>query len=94
MTIEIKKRKKETVIRVTGVLDDVTAPALEKAISDIAKNTTIIILDLNGIDEISGEGLLALLKARKEMKEKGSLRLTGVCESVMQVIETTGGHLY
>ena len=90
MTIEIKKRNNEAVIKVVGVLDNVTADALEKAISSSARNTSVIVLDLNGIEHISNEGLLVILGARKKMKEIGELRLTGVCESVMQVLEATG----
>ena len=90
MTIEIKKKNKEAVIKVLGVLDDITSKALEKAIIDSAKNTPNIILDLNGIKDISNEGLTVLLGARKKIKKTGSLRLTGVCESVMQVLESSG----
>ena len=90
MTIEIKKRDKETVIRVVGVLDDVTVASLEKTIDDRAKRCASIVLDLNNIEEISGTGLRALIKIRERIKEKSSLRLTGVCESVMQVLEASG----
>lgn len=87
MTIDIKKRKNETVIRVIGVLDAITAPALEKTINNSAKNSSSIILDLNSVDEISGEGLQIILGVKKNMEREGSLQFTGVCESVMQLIE-------
>ena len=35
MTIEIKKKNNEAVIKVLGVLDDITSKALEKAIIDL-----------------------------------------------------------
>lgn len=87
MTIVIKKKDKEAVIEVGGVLDEITAKALEKAINDSAKSTPSIVLDLNGIEDISKEGIMVLLKARKEMRSIGSLKLAGICESVMQIIE-------
>lgn len=87
MTIIIKKKDKEAVIEVGGVLDKTTAKALEKAINDSAKSTSRIVLDLNGIEDISKEGIMVLLKARKEMRSIGSLKLAGICESVMQIIE-------
>ena len=87
MTIVIKKKGKDTFIEVGGVLDKFTAGALENAINDSAKSTKSIVLDLNGIEHISEEGLYVILGARRKMKSFGSLRLTGVCESVMQVLE-------
>ena len=87
MTIVIKRKDKETFIEVGGVLDKFTVGALENAIYDSAKSTPSIVLDLNGIEHISVEGLHTILGARKRMNASGSLRLTGVCESIMQVIE-------
>ena len=88
MTIEIKKRNDEAVIKITGVLDEITAKALEKTIDDSAKTTPKIILDLHGIENITSEGLLILLSTRKKIKKVGSLKLRGVCENVVRVIET------
>jgi anti-anti-sigma factor len=87
MTIVIKKKDKETFIEVGGVLDEITAGALENAIYDSAKSTKSIVLDLNGIEHISEKGLHIILGARKRINEVGSLRLAGACESVMQVLE-------
>lgn len=87
MTIEIKKVNNEAVIRIIGVIDAITAPALSKAIRESAKSTPIITLDLNGMDSISSEGLSVIMGARKKMRGTGSLKLTGVCESVMQLFE-------
>ena len=87
MTIEIKKRNDETVIKIIGVLDEITAKALEKTIDDSAKATSKIILDLHGIENITSEGLLILLSTRKKIKKVGSLKLKGVCENVVRAIE-------
>lgn len=87
MTIVIKRKDKETFIEVGGVLDKITSCALERAIYDSAKSTSSIVLDLNGIEHISEEGLHVILGARRKMKAVGSLRLTGACESVMQSLE-------
>lgn len=90
MTIVIKKRKNETVISVVGVLDDVTAPAFEKTVSDSAKSSANIVLDLKGVDRISDAGLRTLIETRERINSSGSLWLTGACESVMQSLEVTG----
>ena len=39
---------------------------------------------------ISSAGLRVLLSAQKKMQKIGSMKLTGVCESVMDVFEMTG----
>lgn len=90
MTVEIKKRNKEALIKISGVLDKTTAESLERTIASSAKSAPSIVLDLNGIEHITSEGLFVLLKIRREIKSVGSLRLTGVCESVMQIIEASG----
>lgn len=77
MTIEIKKRKNETVIKVAGIIDDVTSQALEKTVIERVKASPNITIDLKGTKEISDVGL----SIRRRVKEVGSLKLTGVCES-------------
>ena len=89
MKIEIRKENNEATILVAGILDASTAPALSRTIKASAKSTPSIILDLNGVEHISSEGLSVILGARKRMKGMGSLRLTGVCESVIEAIEAT-----
>ena len=90
MTIEIKKNAKETTIEITGRLDTITAPVLEKTISENLNGMQSLILDLKGLEYISSAGLRVLLGAQKKMQKIGSMKLTGVCESVMEVFEMTG----
>jgi anti-sigma B factor antagonist len=90
MTIEIKKNAKETTLEVVGRLDTITAPVLEKTISENIGDTQILILDFKGLEYISSAGLRVLLGAQKKMKNNGSMKLIGVCEEVMEVLEMTG----
>ena len=90
MTIEIKKRAKETTVEVVGRLDTITAPVLENTVNDIVGHTKTLILDLKGLEYISSAGLRVLLGAQKKMQKNGSMKLTCVCESVMEVLEMTG----
>ena len=90
MTIEIKKNNKEMTVVVVGRLDTITAPALEKTVSENIESIESLILDLNGLEYISSAGLRVLLGAQKKMKTKGSMKLIGVCEEVMEVLEMTG----
>ena len=90
MTIEIKKNEKETIIEVVGRLDTITAPALDKTINENIGDTKNLVLDVKGMEYISSAGLRVLLTAQKKMQKIGSMKVTGVCEEVMEVFEITG----
>lgn len=90
MTIEIKKNQQETVIEITGRLDTITAPALDKTINEDLGDTKNLVLDVKGMEYISSAGLRILLAAQKKMQKIGSMKVTGVCEAVMEVFEMTG----
>ena len=90
MTIEIKRNAEETVIVIVGRLDTTTAPVLDKTISDDLGDTTKLVLDLKGLEYISSAGLRVLLSAQKKMQKIGSMKVTNVCETVMEVLEMTG----
>ena len=90
MTIEIKKNNRETVIEIVGRLDTITAPALDKAIAEDIGDTKNLVLDVKGMEYISSAGLRVLLSAQKKMQKIGHMKVTGVCEAVMEVFEMTG----
>ena len=90
MTMEIKKNAEATVIEVVGRLDTTSAPALEKAINEDIGDAKNLVLDLKGVQYISSAGLRVLLGAQKKMQKIGSMKVTGVCEAVMEVLEMTG----
>ena len=90
MTIEIKKSANETIIEVVGRLDTITAPVLEKTIGENIGGIESLILDFKGLEYISSAGLRVLLGTQKKMQRVGSMKLTGVCDDVMEVLEMTG----
>ena len=90
MTIEIKKNTEETIIEIVGRLDTITAPALDKTINEDIGDTKNLVLDVKGMEYISSAGLRVLLTAQKKMQKIGSMKLTNVCEDVMEVFEMTG----
>jgi anti-sigma B factor antagonist len=90
MTIEIKKNATETIIEIVGRLDTITAPALDKTINEDIGDTKNLVLDVKGLEYISSAGLRVLLGAQKKMQKIGSMKVTGVCEEVMEVFEMTG----
>ena len=90
MTIEIKRNEKETIIELVGRLDTITAPALDKTISDDIGDTKNLVLNLKNLEYISSAGLRVLLSAQKKMQKIGSMKVVNVCEEVMEVFEMTG----
>jgi len=90
MTIEIKKTQEETIIEIVGRLDTITAPALDKTITEDIGDTKNLVLDVKGMEYISSAGLRVLLAAQKKMQKIGSMKVKGVCEEVMEVFEITG----
>jgi anti-sigma B factor antagonist len=90
MTIEIKRNSEETIIELAGRLDTTTAPALDKTINNDVEGTTKLVLDFKSLEYISSAGLRVLLSAQKRMQKSGSMKVTNVCEEVMEVFEMTG----
>ena len=90
MTFEIKKNNQETIIEIVGRLDTITAPALDKTINEDIGDTKNLVLDVKGMEYISSAGLRVILAAQKKMQKIGSMKVTGVCEEVMEVFEMTG----
>ena len=90
MTIEIKKTAVETTIRIAGRLDTISAPTLDKTINEEIGDTKNLILDMKSLEYISSAGLRVLLGAQKKMQKIGSMKVTNVCEEVMEVFEMTG----
>ena len=90
MTIEIKRNAEETTIELVGRLDTTTAPALDKTINEDIAETKHLVLNLKGLEYISSAGLRVLLGAQKKMQKIGSMKVTHVRETVMEVFEMTG----
>ena len=90
MTMEIKKNTAETMIRISGRLDTITAPTLDKTINEEIGDTKNLILDMKGLEYISSAGLRVLLGAQKKMQKIGSMKVLNVCEELMEIFEITG----
>ena len=90
MTIEIKRNAEETILELAGRLDTTTAPALDKTIGNDIEGTRSLVLNFKNLEYISSAGLRVLLSAQKKMQKNGSMKVTNVCEEVMEVFEMTG----
>ena len=90
MKVNAEKNNGTVVLKIEGRLDTTTAPSLEKVINDSLTDISELVLDLKELVYVSSAGLRVLLSAQKKMNKLGSMKLTGVCDDVMEVFEMTG----
>jgi anti-sigma B factor antagonist len=88
MKIDFTKNNGTLTVALDGRLDTTTAPELEKFLGENCADTTALVLDCEKLAYISSAGLRVLLAAQKKLK--GAMKLTNVCELVMEVFEMTG----
>ena len=88
MKIDFKKNGGELTVTIDGRLDTITAPELESFLVNNYEGTNALTFDCEKLVYISSAGLRVLLTAHKRMK--GAMKLTGVSELVMEVLEMTG----
>ncbi len=76
---------------VEGRVDTNTSPQLQQAILNAFQKNKNVVLDFLNVPYISSAGLRALLIGQKTASSKGgSMKLTNVCETVMEILNVTG----
>lgn len=90
MTINKTKNGQALTLAVEGRLETITAPTLEAVIKSELDDVTDLTIDFSKLDYISSAGLRVLLTAQKTMNRKGTMKLTGVNETVMEIFDITG----
>ena len=88
MKIDFNKNNGDLNIALDGRLDTATAPEFEGFLSENCDGVNAIIIDCEKLTYVSSAGLRVLLSAQK--KSKGKVKLTNVCELVMEILEMTG----
>ncbi len=90
MTINLEQKNETMTLHLEGRLDTITSPELEGVINALPSEVSVLILDMKELTYVSSAGLRVLLVAQKKMNRIGSMKLTGVCAEVMDVLEMTG----
>ena len=90
MTIEKKINGEALTLIVSGRLDTQTAPELEKELDSVLADIKELTFDFANLEYVSSAGLRVILKAQKAMNTQGSMKLTGVNDSIMEVFDITG----
>jgi len=76
-------------VYIQGKVNTVTAPDLDKELSDLT-GVTELILDLKDLELITSAGLRVLLNAQCIMDEQGKMVVKNVNEDVHEVFVLTG----
>ena len=90
MTIEKKINGEAVTLIVSGRLDTQTAPELETELDSVLEGLKELTFDMTNLEYVSSAGLRVILKAQKAMNAQGSMKLTGVNDSIMEVFDITG----
>ena len=90
MTIEKKINQNAVTLTVSGRLDTQTAPELEAELDASLPGVSELTFDMTNLEYVSSAGLRVILKAQKTMNTQGSMKLTGVNDSIMEVFDITG----
>ena len=90
MTIEKKINNDAVTLIVSGRLDTQTAPELENELDNILSGLKELTFDMTNLEYVSSAGLRVILKAQKAMTAQGSMKLTDVNDSIMEVFDITG----
>jgi anti-anti-sigma factor len=86
LVVEFERRPDGGVrLRVSGKLEQATAPLLDGVLHALRAEATPVVLDLEGVDHIDGRGLDMLLTAEMEARRTGSwVEVVGVRESLRE----------
>lgn len=90
MQIDQLKEGSTLTMKVSGRLDTMTAPQLEREITGHLDGITEFIMDFTDLEYISSAGLRVLLVTSKMMKGKGRFVIRNINETVREIFEVTG----
>ena len=91
MSLTIKKIDEETpVLVLEGRLDTITAPELEKEISELSDEVNGLVIDMEKLEYVSSAGLRVILKAYKALSSKDGLKIINASDDIKEVFNITG----
>jgi anti-anti-sigma factor len=77
-------------VSVQGRMDTITAPELLKRFQEAGSGIRAIHIDVSRMSYVSSAGLRVLLMMFKSLQDKDGFEMTGVSETVREILETTG----
>ncbi|MBQ3466111.1 MAG: STAS domain-containing protein [Firmicutes bacterium] len=90
MTINKEIQDKTMTLKLAGRLDTTTSPELEEELKASLDGIEDLRMDFSELEYISSAGLRILLAAQKTMNKQGTMSITGVNDTIMEIFEITG----
>ena len=90
MTINKEIQDKTMSLKLAGRLDTTTSPELEEELKASLDGIEDLRMDFSELEYISSAGLRILLAAQKTMNKQGTMSITGVNDTIMEIFEITG----
>ena len=90
MTITKTVNGSEATLKVDGWLDTQASPDMQQELDALEPGIDSLVLDFADLEYISSAGLRVLLSAQKVMSRQGGMKLKGVGDVVMDILEITG----
>ena len=81
MTTDFKREGGILTVAISGRLDTVTSPELEKSLNDNLNDVNELVLDFSSVEYISSTGLRVLLSMQKKMAKLGGMKVLNVWSS-------------
>ena len=90
MTINKEIQDKTMTLKLAGRLDTTTSPELEEELKASLDGIEDLRMDFSELEYISSAGLRILLAAQTTMNKQGTMSITGVNDTIMEIFEITG----
>lgn len=91
MRVDVQKRDDGSVLVTPhGKIDTNTSPDFDLALRDASDFSDNITIDFKESEYISSTGLRVLLSLKKRIRARGEIKLKGVNEQILEVLEMTG----
>lgn len=92
INVEFNKQEDALVATVSGQIDTLTAPDLQKCLlSALDEGETKLIMDVSGVNYVSSAGLRVFLIVQKRLQPTGQgLEIRGMRDDVKEVFDVTG----
>ena len=91
MDINIEQLEEITIIELSGELDSISAPDVQREIMPLLRTESQILLDMSAVSYMSSAGLRVLLLLYRAIDAAvGDIIITGLRPAVQDVMEITG----
>ena len=77
-------------VSIQGRMDTMTSPELLKKFQELEGKPEEIVVDVSRMAYVSSAGLRVLLIMYKSLSDKSRFKMTGISDSVREILETTG----